>query len=485
MSDTAYPIFPVLLVDDEPDWLGSLALTLESRGRISNILTCSDSRQVMDMLGKIPVGVVMLDLTMPHLSGEQLLEQISEQHPEVAVIVVSGLNQVETVVRCMKLGAFDYCVKTDEEDRIVGSVLRAVRMVEMRREYQELAGRLVSRELRHPEAFSGIVTADRAMLDIFSYVEAVAKSPQPLLITGESGVGKELFARAAHTLSGSRGKLVTVNVAGLDDTVFSDTLFGHVRGAFTGAEQVRRGMIEEAAGGTLFLDEIGDLSIPSQVKLLRLLQEGEYFPLGSDLPKRLKARIIVATHQNLAAKEGSGAFRRDLYFRLRTHQVQIPPLRERTGDIPLLLDHFLGDAAQALGKKKPTPPKGLVQYLSTYCFPGNVRELKAMVYDAVSIHRDRMLSMDSFVKSVERLQSECVLPNSGRSLQNPFAGFDQLPTFSDAAAFLVVEAMNRASGNQTLAARLLGISQPALSKRLKMQRDWRLKVPGSEDLELP
>lgn len=471
MSDAIYPNFPVLLVDDEPDWLSSLALTLESRGRISNILTCSDSLQVMDILEKVSTGVVMLDLTMPHVSGEQLLERIAERHPEVAVIVVSGLNQVETVVRCMKLGAFDYCIKTDEEDRIVGSVLRAVRMVEMRREYQELAGRLVSRELRHPEAFSSIVTADRAMLDIFSYVEAVAKSPQPLLITGESGVGKELVARAAHILSGCRGKLVTVNVAGLDDTVFSDTLFGHVRGAFTGAEQVRRGMIEEAAGGTLFLDEIGDLSIPSQVKLLRLLQEGEYFPLGSDLPKSLKARIIVATHQNLAEKEGSGAFRRDLYFRLRTHRVHIPPLRERVGDIPLLLEHFLAEAAQTLGKKKPTHPKGLAQYLATYCFPGNIRELKAMVFDAVSVHRDRMLSMDSFIQSIERLQYQCSTPAGGATRQNPFAGFDELPTFTDAAAFLVMEAMERASGNQTLAARLLGISQPALSKRLKLLKE--------------
>jgi DNA-binding NtrC family response regulator len=471
VNSAHYPAFSILLVDDEPDWLGSLSLTLESCAGISNILTCSASRQAMAILDEGRVGLVLLDLTMPHLSGEQLLGQITERHPEIAVIVVSGLNQLEIAVRCMKLGAFDYCIKTDEEERIVGAALRAVRMVEMRREYQEVATRLVSRELHHPEAFDGIVTADRTMLDLFSYVEAVAKSPQPLLITGESGAGKELIARAAHTLSGCCGKLVTVNVAGLDDTVFADTLFGHVRGAFTGAEQVRRGMVEEAGEGTLFLDEIGDLSIPSQVKLLRLLQEGEYFPLGSDLPKRLKARVIVATHQKLLDKERSGAFRRDLYYRLRTHQVHLPALRERRGDIPLLLDHFLVEAARALGKKKPTPPKGLAQYLSTYCFPGNVRELKAMVYDAVSVHRDHMLSMDSFVAAIERLQSECEPGGVDRSRQNPFSGFDELPTFTDAAAFLVMEALNRASNNQTLAARLLGISQPALSKRLKMLKE--------------
>ncbi|HBA87881.1 MAG TPA: two-component system response regulator [Geobacter sp.] len=468
MTENLYPDFGVLLVDDEPDWLGSLSLTLESCGGISNITTCSDSREVLSILEKGEIGLVLLDLTMPHLSGDEVLEKIAERFPEIAVIVVSGLNQVETAVRCMKLGAFDYCVKTDEEDRIVGSVLRAIRMVEMRREFQAVSSRLISRELSHPEAFSAIVTGDRSMLDIFAYVEAVAKSPQPLLITGESGVGKELIARAAHNLSGCRGKLVTVNVAGLDDAVFSDTLFGHLRGAFTGADQVRRGMVEEAADGTLFLDEIGDLSIASQVKLLRLLQEREYFPLGSDLPKRLKARIIVATHQNLSAKESAGTFRRDLYYRLRTHRVQIPPLRERCCDIPLLLDHFLAEAAEALGKKKPTPPKGLGQFLSTYGFPGNVRELKAMVYDAVSVHRDRMLSMESFVKSVESAQAESGPAVAVAPKQNPFCGFDELPTFTDAAAFLVLEALDRANGNQTLAARLLGISQPALSKRLKM-----------------
>lgn len=465
---THYPPFALLLVDDEPAWLHSLALSLESSAGITNTVLCQDSREVMGILDRGEVGLVLLDLTMPHVSGEELLRKIGEEHPDVLTVVVSGLNQLETAVRCMKLGAFDYFVKTDEEDRIVGGVLRAVRMLELQRENREVSCRLVEGGLRHPEAFAGLVTQDRAMLSLFAYIEAVAKSPQPLLITGESGVGKELLARAAHTLSGCRGPLVAVNVAGLDDTVFADTLFGHLRGAFTGADTARRGMVEEAAGGTLFLDEIGDLGTPSQVKLLRLLQEGEYFPLGSDRPKRLKARIVVATHANLSAREGAGAFRRDLYYRLRTHEVVIPPLRERKGDIPLLLDHFLEEAARALGKKKPTPPRELPQLLATYGFPGNVRELRALVFDAVSVHRDRVLSMDSFVRAIGRPQAEATAVASPE--RNPFAGFERLPTFADAAEFLVEEALARAGGNQTLAARLLGISQPALSKRLKMMR---------------
>ena len=324
-------------------------------------------------------------------------------------------------------------------------------------------------ELKHPEAFSGIVTTDRAMHAIFSYIEAVSRSLEPLLVMGESGVGKELIAKAVHTLSGCSGQLVAVNVAGLDDLVFADTLFGHTRGAFTGADQARRGMIEEAADGTLFLDEIGDLSIASQVKLLRLLQEGEYFPLGSDRPKKLRARVVVATHHDLSLKQSAGTFRRDLYYRLCTHLVTIPPLRERKGDLPALLDHFLEDAATALGKKKPTPPRELLQLLATYGFPGNIRELKALVYNAVSVHRDRVLSMDTFLKTIGRPDPRPNHTAHSQPEQNLYAGLERLPTFGEAAELLVEEAMTRANGNQTIAARLLGISQPALSKRLKLR----------------
>jgi len=311
MQSTTYPGFGILIVDDEPAWLKSFSLTLRSCAGINNLLTCQDSRQVMDLLAQGGIGLVLLDLTMPHLSGEALLQQIGESHPEIMTIIVSGMNQLETAVTCMKLGAFDYFVKTDEEDRLVGGVLRAIRILELQQEVRTMSDRMLSRELQHPQAFIDIVTADRGMHDIFTYVEAVAPSSQPLLITGESGVGKELIARAVHILSRCDGPLIAVNVAGLDDTVFADTLFGHVRGAYTGADQARPGMIEQAGGGTLFLDEIGDLSIASQVKLLRLLQEGEYFPLGSDRPKRMNARIVVATHCDLAAKEDAGTFRRE------------------------------------------------------------------------------------------------------------------------------------------------------------------------------
>jgi transcriptional regulator with PAS, ATPase and Fis domain len=250
--------------------------------------------------------------------------------------------------------------------------------------------------------------------------------------------------------------------------MFSDTLFGHSRGAFSGADKARAGMIEQANGGTLFLDEIGDLSLMSQVKLLRLLQEGEYYPLGSDHPKRLNARVVVATHQDLTQKQEAGDFRKDLYYRLQTHQVSIPPLRQRSGDIAILLDLFLEEAATELNKTKPTIPKELPVLLSNYAFPGNVRELRALAFKAMGLHRSKMLSMDSFKELInpkdlsmglnsDQVQQACLSFNPEQSL----------PSLTEIGDLLIDEAMLRAKGNQSIASRLIGISQPALSKRIK------------------
>jgi DNA-binding NtrC family response regulator len=470
MHEIPYPSFGLLLVDDEPAWLRSLRMTLEGPGGITNIVACQDSREVQAVLGQHEIGVVLLDLTMPHISGEELLGAILAEHPDVAVIVLSGMNQLETAVHCMRLGAFDYLVKTVDEERILDAVRRAITVQELRRENREMRIRLLDDRLECPEAFREIVTRNTTMRSIFKYIEAVAKGSQPILITGESGVGKELIARAVHRLSRSSGPLIAVNVAGLDDTVFADTLFGHLRGAFTGADTERRGMIEQADGGTLFLDEIGDLSLPSQVKLLRLIQEGEYYRLGSDTPRRLQARIVVATHCDLTAKQRSQQFRTDLYYRLRAHHLHIPPLRERKDDLPLLLDFFLHEACREFDKKVPTYTKELLTLLANYSFPGNMRELKSMVYDAVSLHTSKMLSMNAFIQAMGikgDLHAEADLEQDDGD--NPFTSCEELPSLGKAVDLLLAETMRRSENNQTQAARMLGISQPALSKRLKLR----------------
>lgn len=464
-----YPSFKVLIVDDEEPFIRSLSIALERSAGINNIRRCQDSREVMGILSEGGFGLVLLDLNMPYLSGDKLLEQIIEEYPEVGVIIISGINQIEPAVRCMKLGAYDYFVKTNEEDRLVRGVNRAIQMAEMTQEHQAIRSRLLHDRLENPEAFEHILTCDKSMRAVFQYLESVARSSMPILITGESGVGKELFVHTAHHLSGVEGPLVSINVAGLDDNVFSDTLFGHAPGAFTSAHEVRKGMIEQAAHGTLFLDEIGDLSVTSQVKLLRLIQNGEYYPLGSDRPKRMNSRIIVATNQDLDEKQAKGEFRKDLYYRLCAHHVHIPPLRERRGDIALLLNHFLGEAAEALGKKRPTYPRELETLLCNHPFPGNVRELQAMIFDAVSTHKSKMLSLDSFKRKIGAmtLASNTHEITDAEDDENVFVASKSLPSIHDVTDLLVGDAMKRADGNQSIACRLIGISQPALSKRLK------------------
>jgi len=334
----------------------------------------------------------------------------------------------------------------------------------------ELAAHSVThskKSLQRPEAFAEIITKNEKMLEIFLHVESIARTSEPVLITGETGVGKELIARAIAVLSGLRGPFVPVNVAGLDDNVFSDTLFGHVRGAFTGAEKIRRGLVEYATAGTLFLDEIGELSAASQVKLLRLLQEAEYLPLGCDQPRRANVRILAATNEDLWALQAAGEFRKDLNFRIRTHHVHVPPLRERLEDLPLLMDHFLEKASSELKKRKPTPPKELVTLLSTYAFPGNIRELRSMIFDAVSRHSARILSLDSFKSHISQWQAGKIKTrdsNLGEEGLLTFSG--RLPTIKEATQLLIAESMRRAKGNITIAAGMLGISRQALSKRL-------------------
>lgn len=470
MNESLYPAFKILLVDDEPDWLYSMSISLERAG-VTNVLTCSDSRKALGILADHPVGVLILDLNMPYLSGEELLCRVAEEHPSVTVIVVSGMNQLETAVTCMRSGAFDYYVKTSEELRIISGVKRAIQGQELRRENCEMRRRFLHDRLEHPENFSGIVTADKGMRSLFQYIEAIAGSSQPLLITGESGVGKELIVRALHSLSGRKGELVAVNVAGLDDSMVADTLFGHLKGAFTGADDSRHGMIERAGEGTLFLDEIGDLSISSQIKLLRLLQEREYYPVGSDRPRRMSARVVVATHQDLAERQKSGEFRKDLYFRLCAHHLHVPPLRDRKHDIPLLLDYFLDMASIEFNKKKPTVPKEIAVLLANYDFPGNIRELKGMVYDAVSAHNGGVLSMAAFTRAIgERLTVVSTTVAEDEYSANPFFSAKRLPAFNEVIDLLVAEAVRRAEGNQSTAARILGVSQPTLSKRLKHLR---------------
>lgn len=461
----------ILLVDDETPILEGCRNCLATSG-YPDVVMESDSRLVMPLLAREEIDVIVLDLRMPHVSGLELLPQIVTQFPHIKIIVASADNDIETVVNCVKEGAFDYLVKPIEVKRLVTSVKKALELRSLSNELSTLKQYMFTDRLDHPEAFANIVSGNKAMRAIFQYIEVVAGTRQPVTITGETGTGKELIARAIHALSGCTGEYVALNVAGLDDNMFSDTLFGHRKGAFTGADQARDGLITRAAGGTLFLDEIGDLNEMSQIKLLRLLQEQEYYPVGSDFIKKSDARIVLATNRDLQEMIKQGKFRNDLYYRLCGHRVHLPPLRERLDDIPLLLDHFLGAAAECLGKKKPTPPPELAVMLELYPFPGNIRELEALVFDAVLRHGSGILSMETF-RGV--IGDERPLPKAGPSVpqdcgeENPLCAiFGHFPTLDEVEQYMIGEAMKLAKGNQGLAGKILGMGRQTLNKRLKI-----------------
>ncbi|HBG46486.1 MAG TPA: two-component system response regulator [Deltaproteobacteria bacterium] len=456
---------PILLVDDEPQILKSYSIMLRSAG-VKQVIALNDAREVLPLLAEQEVAAVVLDLSMPHVSGEKLLADIADSHPMVPVIIMTAVNEIEKAVDCMKAGAFDYLVKPVERGRFETCLKRAMDFFALKAEVLSLKRHLLQGELEHEEAFSSIMTIDRKMRAVFQYVEVIAATLQPVLITGETGAGKELFARAVHDISGRKGEFVAVNVAGLDDTMFSDTLFGHKKGAYTGADEAREGLIASAAGGTLFLDEIGDTKESSQVKLLRLLQEQKYYPLGSDVPKKSDVRIVVATNKDLQRLIAEGGFRKDLYYRLRAHQISIPPLRDRLDDIPVLLNHFLAEAAASMKKKKPTPPPELITLMSTYGFPGNVRELQAMVYDAVARHKGGVLSTESFKDIIGQERTSAAAPMAGDQ-SSPFLAGERIPTLKESENALIEKALKLANGNQGIAASLLGITRQALNKRLK------------------
>lgn len=458
-----YPPEPVLLVDDEPLVIESMQVLLEAGG-ILNVVGCTRSTEVLDRLSRIRHSVVLLDLTMPGLSGRDLLPQIVEAHPELAVIVVTGVTDVEVAVECMRRGAFDYVLKPLESSRYLTAVRRALEGRELGLERQRVRESFFADTVKHPEAFADIVTRSPALLAVFRYAEAIAPTVLPVLVTGETGTGKELLARSIHTLSGRPGPFVAVNVAGLDDTLFSDTLFGHRRGAFTGATDERPGMIRRAARGTLFLDEIGDLGMESQIKLLRLLQEKEYTPLGEDAPRTSDARLVFATNRDLEKASADGRFRKDLFYRLQSHRIHLPPLRERPTDLPLLIDHLLARAAAAIDRRPPRASRELYSWCARRAFPGNVRQLEGLLADAVLRHEGGELTP----RDLAGLPGEEVA-GTGADTPRPdlFAQVEPLPTLAQVEEQLIGEAMRRANGNQTLAARLLDMSRTTLHKRLK------------------
>jgi DNA-binding NtrC family response regulator len=468
----------ILIVDDDAAFLDGARRALLAHG-IGNVTTLQDSTQVLRALATGTHSVVMLDWVMPDPSGATLLPEIVRQYPEIPVIIMTGVRDLENVVSCIKQGAYDYITKPLDTTRLVSIVQNAVTSSELIVRNRKLTGYLLGEPLSNPDVFSEIITCNDRMLSTFKVIETLAGSRQPVLITGETGVGKELIAQAIHRCSGLKGRIVTVNAAGLDDTMLADTLFGHRKGAYTGATERRDGLIEQAKGGTLFLDEIGDLSNTSQIKLLRLLQQNEYYRLGSDVLHRSDARIIAASNSNFQALLNSGAFRSDLYYRISAHTLHIPPLRERREDIIQLVDHFVEETSRSMLRIPPDLSRELRHALIAYEYPGNVRELINMVHNAVTHNRTEILTLEDFPGLAPGVTTPREIVRKIGNHQFALHGiFHDFPTIEEVEVLLVEEAIALSHGNRSVAARMLGVSRPTLQKRLERAAEMHSEEAG-------
>ncbi len=476
----------ILLVDDHQRSIETYSEYLTLTGY--KVVTAENGKEALEKTQADSFDLILMDLKMPVMDGFEAIRRIREikSLPFVPIIAVSALDKPDEVKRALELGADEFVEKPIHEEALLARINAMFRLKEaiqkatigeekvrsLEEENTFLKNQRNLNKLESPKAFFDIVTCSPKMHCIFRCIEKIASNLAPVLITGETGVGKELVAKVIHSISKRPGKLISINLAGVDDEHFADTLFGHVKGAFTSADRSREGLIESASSGTLFLDEIGDLGPSAQIKLLRLLQDGEYYPLGSDHPRVSDTRIIFATNCDVEELVKSGKIRQDLYYRIKIQNIHLPPLRERLEDLSLLIDHFLEKAAQKTGKKKPTAPHELTLLLSNYHFPGNIRQLENMIFEAVAHNSGGMLSMETLRNTIKierkgrgrKLESGLDLLNL---LENSGLMNGRFPSLHEVEELLVQAAMKRSEGNQKIASELLGVSRPTLCRRVK------------------
>jgi two-component system response regulator HydG len=438
----------VLVVDDEPSNVASLEKIFGREGM--RVLTADGAKGALEVARKHRVQVVLTDLMMPGVNGVELLRALKEITPDTEVVLMTAYGTVETAVQAMREGAYDFVEKPLKRMNIVKSVKKAAErhsLVAENRSLREELKLLTTREI------VGQSAALRRVLDVATQA---APSSATVLILGESGTGKELIARYIHEKSGrASGAFVAVNCAAIPESILEAELFGHERGAFTGAVTKREGRFARARGGTLFLDEIGELTPAVQVKLLRVLQEGEYEPVGGN-PVKADVRIVAATNRDLASEVEAGRFREDLYYRLNVIAVTAPPLRTRAEDVPLLVDHFLGVYCKKNGRPRLVVPPEVVRKLTDYSWPGNVRELENVIERATVLCRSDTLRLEDLPDAVA--QASTPAPSA--------LTFAIGTPLEEVEHRMIRETLAYTTGDKSLAAQLLGISTRTIYRKL-------------------
>jgi two-component system response regulator AtoC len=448
----------VLIVDDERKMRRLLQILLEQMGLES--VPAANGEEALERFRTEKVDVVLTDLKMPGMSGVDLLAKIRAVDADVPVIVLTAHGTVQTAVAAMKQGAFDYILKPFDVQAIELVIRNALEMGRYRTENRFL------KEQVSTTAFEDLVGGSPAMQTVYELVRQVAPAKTAVLITGETGTGKELVARAVHNLSPRRDKLfVPLNCAAIPQDLLESELFGHVRGAFTGAQAERTGKFELADGGTLFLDEIGDMAYPLQAKLLRVLEEGVIERIGSNKPVKVDVRVVSSTNRDLAVSIGEGKFREDLYYRLNVFHIHLPPLRERGEDIAALAQFFLGEFGREMGKGMLRLTPDAPAALQSYPWPGNVRELRNLIERAAVLGTGPQIDA-----AMVRLLLPPVQAQLAPSEETPEPGGDNLqlePAVEELERKLILRALGVANDNKAEAARLLGVSERTLWYKLK------------------
>ena len=443
----------VLLADDDENLRRVMEFQLGEAGY--KVVSAADGQEALTIFEQNEVDCVITDLRMPRLSGLELLEKIKATNGDVPVVVTTAFGEVETAVSAMKLGAFDYVNKPFNRDEILLTIERALSFSETRNENLQLR-ELVEREFR----LDSVIGESAAMSSVMKTVERVSRSDVTVLISGESGTGKELVAKGIH-FSGrrKRGPFIPVNCGSIPETLIEAELFGYKRGSFTGATADAKGKFEAASGGTLFLDEIGQMPLPLQPKLLRVLQEREVVRLGENDPRKFDVRVIAATNQDLHEMVAAGNFREDLYFRLAVVPIKLPPLRARRDDISLLANHFLRRAKRKHGFESLRMKPEVIKSLSEYSFPGNVRELENVIERMVVLSDENSLTVDDIPEYIR----EPATSFGGVKMELPPDGI----SFEELEREIIAHALDLHNGNQSQAARYLNITRSALIYRMQ------------------
>jgi two-component system response regulator HydG len=439
----------VLIVDDEQSTCSLCGEIAREAGL--QVYFAETTEEALELLERSPVDILLTDLKVPELGGLELLKRVRVHYPHVAAMVLTQYGTIETAIEATRLGARDYVTKPFHVEELRSKLERLISAIEMDQE-----NRVLREQLRTRPGFGGLIGVSPKMQRVYKTIEKVSQHTYPVLILGESGTGKELVARSIHYSGVRQHKpFVPVDCSGLVPTLIESELFGYVKGAFTGAQQSRAGLLETANGGTVFLDEIGDLPIDLQAKLLRALQEREIRPVGSTDRVRIDVRIVAATHRDLETAIRTGGFRQDLYFRLNVVQLKLPPLRERKGDIPLLVNSFLEKFSDPQRPPR-TISEDAMRRLMAYDWPGNVRELENAIERAVALGSGPIVHLADLPTNLQQASGEAV------------SDTDEVVPLEELERRAIVRALRETGGDKLAAARLLGIGKTTLYRKLKM-----------------